>query len=325
VGILDNFFKPSFARGIHPAPHKGTLDQPIKRMPFPRKLVLPLAQHIGKPALPLVGIGEEVVRGQVIARAEGTLSSPIHAPADGVIEAITPMPVSRGQWSDAIVLRVYEASTQEVRCGQPQDVDAMDHAQLIAVIQEIGMVGLGGATFPSHAKLNVPADKQVHTLIANGCECEPYLTCDYKLMREWPQELIAGIRIAMRASGIHLGSLLAPLIVLGFIASLFLIVLNERIIPYAHHEQRRDDGGKEDMIAQGHVALAAKDGHPDPIVARDIVERLGHLLQRLEVVGIVSFRTVERDPRDPVVLLIFNTAFDFARNFSRILEKIQGL
>ncbi|MFZ3019452.1 MAG: electron transport complex subunit RsxC [Gallionella sp.] len=191
----------TFARGIHPAPHKGTLDQPIKRMPFPRKLVLPLAQHIGKPALPLVGIGEEVARGQVIARAEGTLSSPIHAPADGVIEAITPMPVSRGQWSDAIVLRVYEASTQEVRCGQPQDVDAMDHAQLIAAIQEIGMVGLGGATFPSHAKLNVPADKPVHTLIVNGCECEPYLTCDYKLMREWPQELIAGIRIAMRASG----------------------------------------------------------------------------------------------------------------------------
>ena len=201
ASLFSSWHRGTFQRGVHPAPHKGTLDQPIKRMPFPRKLVLPLAQHIGKPSLPLVAAGEEVVRGQLIARADGALSAPIHAPADGVIEAITPQPNARGAWTDAIVLRVYEASTQEVRWGEPLDIDSLDHAQLIAAIQEIGMVGLGGATFPSHAKLNVPADKQVHTLIANGCECEPYLTCDYKLMREWPQELLAGIRIAMRASG----------------------------------------------------------------------------------------------------------------------------
>ncbi len=201
VSLFSSWRRGSFQRGVHPAPHKGTLDQPIKRMPFPRKLVLPLAQHIGKPSVPLVGVGEEVARGQLIARCDGAVSAPIHAPADGVIEAITPRPNTRGAWTDAIVLRVYEASTQEVRCNLPQDVDSMDPAQLITAIQQIGMVGLGGAAFPSHAKLNAPADKQVHTLIVNGCECEPYLTCDYKLMREWPQELMAGIRIAMRASG----------------------------------------------------------------------------------------------------------------------------
>ena len=144
--LLASFFsflpRHTFARGIHPAPHKDALAQPIKRMPFPRKLVLPLAQHIGKPAIPLVAVGQEVVRGQPIASANGALSAPIHAPADGVVEAITLMPGARGAWTQSIVLRVYEASPQEVRWGNPQDIDAMDHAQLIAAIQDIGMVGL---------------------------------------------------------------------------------------------------------------------------------------------------------------------------------------
>lgn len=191
----------TFARGIHPASHKDALAQPIRRMPFPRKLVLPLAQHIGKPATPLVAVGQEVVRGQPIASANGAMSSPIHAPADGVVEAITLMPGARGAWVMSIVLHVYEASPQEVRWSAPQDIEALDHARLIAAIQDIGMVGLGGATFPSHAKLNVPANVKIHTLLVNGCECEPYLTCDYKLMREWPRELVAGTQIAMRAAG----------------------------------------------------------------------------------------------------------------------------
>jgi len=191
----------TFARGIHPASHKNTLAQPIRRMPFPRKLVLPLAQHIGKPATPLVAVGQEVGRGQPVASANGAMSAPIHAPADGVVEAITLMPGARGAWMQSIVLRVYEASPQEVRWGIPQDINSFDHAQLITAIQDIGMVGLGGATFPSHVKLNVPETQKIHTLIANGCECEPYLTCDYKLMREWPRELVAGTRIAMRAAG----------------------------------------------------------------------------------------------------------------------------
>jgi len=201
ASLFSAFRRATFAHGIHPASHKNALAQPIRRMPFPRKLILPLAQHIGKPAIPLVTVGQEVVRGQPIASANGAMSAPIHAPADGVVEAITLMPGARGAWTQSIVLRVYEASSQEVRWSNPQDVDALDHAQLIAAIQDIGMVGLGGATFPSHAKLNVTETQKIHTLIANGCECEPYLTCDYKLMREWPRELVAGTRIAMRACG----------------------------------------------------------------------------------------------------------------------------
>jgi electron transport complex protein RnfC len=201
ASLFSLWHRASFARGIHPDAHKDKLSDPIRHMPFPSKLVLPLAQHIGKPSLPLVTVGEEVMRGQPIASADGAMSVPIHAPADGVVEAITLMPTARGTWTESIVLRVYEASTQEVRWSNPQDVETLSPQQLIAAVQDCGMVGLGGATFPSHAKLNVPEQHPIHTLIVNGCECEPYLTCDYKLMRERPQDLIAGTRIAMRAVG----------------------------------------------------------------------------------------------------------------------------
>jgi len=196
------FFKTNtFARGVHPDAQKSTAGSPIRRMPFASRMILPLVQHIGKPAVPLVRAGEEVVRGQPIARADGFLSVPIHAPADGVIEAIELKPSARGPWVESIVLRVYEGSTQEVRWAEPRDVHEMTPQEILQAIQDSGMVGLGGAAFPSHAKLAVPEGTNIHTLVVNGCECEPYLTCDHRLMLEYPEDLMAGIRLAMKAVG----------------------------------------------------------------------------------------------------------------------------
>lgn len=200
--MLFPFFRPhTFARGIHPDAHKSTAGTPIRRMPFASRMILPLVQHIGKPAVPLIRAGQEVIRGQPLARADGFLSVPIHAPADGVVEAIELKPSARGPWVESIVLRVYEASTQVVRWSEPRDLDSLTPQELIQAIQDTGMVGLGGAAFPSHAKLAVPAEHKIHTLVVNGCECEPYLTCDHKLMREHPADLITGIRLALRAVG----------------------------------------------------------------------------------------------------------------------------
>lgn len=193
--------KKTFSRGVHPDENKSTAGSPIRRMPFASRMILPLAQHIGKPAVPLVRAGEEVVRGQPIARADGFLSVPIHAPADGVVESIELKPSARGPWVESIVIRVYEASTQEIRWADPRDLDALSPKELLQAIQDTGMVGLGGAAFPSHAKMTVPGEFAIHTLIVNGCECEPYLTCDHKLMREHADDLMVGIRIAMRATG----------------------------------------------------------------------------------------------------------------------------
>ena len=201
MSFLPFFHRNTFARGVHPDAHKSTAGSPIRRMPFASRMILPLAQHIGKPAVPLVRAGQEVIRGQPIARADGFLSVPIHAPADGVIESIELKPSARGPWVESIVLRVYEASTQELRWTEPRDLTALTPQELIQAIQDTGMVGLGGATFPSHAKLSVPAEHKIHTLVVNGCECEPYLTCDHKLMLEHPEDLMVGARLAMRAIG----------------------------------------------------------------------------------------------------------------------------
>lgn len=107
MGIVDLFMKPTFARGLHPSAHKETAARSIRRMPFAATLVLPLSQHIGKPAIPRVVAGQEVVRGQPIADADGPMSVPLHAPADGVIESIGLHPSARGPWTESIVLRVY--------------------------------------------------------------------------------------------------------------------------------------------------------------------------------------------------------------------------
>lgn len=202
MGLLNLLFGlKGFTHGIHPPYHKDTADKPIRRLAFPPQLVLPLDQHIGKPAIALVKKGQEVVRGEPIAKADGNFSVPLHAPATGRVREIELLPTPRGPKSKGIVLDVYQGSTQEVLWGQPRELSDLNQEETIQAIQDSGMVGLGGAAFPSHMKLTIPKDKQVDTLIINGCECEPYLTCDHRMMLEYPEELLRGIRYAMRASG----------------------------------------------------------------------------------------------------------------------------
>ncbi len=202
MGILDLLFgAKTFAHGIHPPYHKDTADKPIRRLPFPSQLVLPLDQHIGRPALPLVRKGQEVVRGEPIAAADGNFSVPLHAPATGRVRGIELMPSARGPKTNAILIDVYEGSTQEVLWSQPRQMGELSAQEMIQAIQDSGMVGLGGAAFPSHMKLTLPADKRVDTLVINGCECEPYLTCDHRIMLEQAEALMRGIRYAMQATG----------------------------------------------------------------------------------------------------------------------------
>jgi len=202
MGLLDLFRRHTFEHGIHPPEHKDvTAGLPIRRLPFAPHLVVPLSQHAGAPAVPLVKVGQEVVRGEPIARAAGFVSVPMHAPATGVVEDIRLMPSARGPKSESMLIRVYEGSSQEVMYEAPRDVAGMTPDEIVQAVQDTGMVGLGGAAFPSHVKMRPPKEHRVDTLVVNGCECEPYLTCDHRLMLERPDALIAGIRIAMRAVG----------------------------------------------------------------------------------------------------------------------------
>jgi electron transport complex protein RnfC len=202
MNLLRSIRRKTFEHGVHPPEHKEeTCHLPIRRMPFAPRMIIPLSQHFGKPAVPLVHMGQEVVRGEPIARADGFMSVPMHAPATGVIEGIELMPTARGPKTVSIILKVYPGATQRVLYGAPCDVDRLTPGELIQMVQDAGMVGLGGAAFPTHVKLCVPKEQTIDTLVVNGCECEPYLTTDHRVMVEYTDELLAGIRIALRVSG----------------------------------------------------------------------------------------------------------------------------
>ncbi len=196
------FYKHTIRHGIHPPDNKeDTCGQPIRRFPFAPELVVPLSQHIGAPAIARVKAGQEVIRGEVIAHADGFMSVPIHAPATGVVKAIDLMPTARGPRAPAILIKVYPGDTQEVAHSQQLDLEHLDAGQLIQATQDCGMAGLGGAAFPSHVKFKVPSQHTIHTLVVNGSECEPYLTTDHRVMLEQPERLLSGIRLVRKAVG----------------------------------------------------------------------------------------------------------------------------
>jgi electron transport complex protein RnfC len=199
----------TFRHGVHPPEAKNeTAALAVRQFPFAPLLVVPLSQHAGKPAVPVVREGQEVARGQKLARADGFVSVPLHAPASGVVRKIALAPSITGRMSPAIFLEPYPGSSQEVADGVPCDPATATAEEILLAIQEAGIVGLGGAAFPTHVKLKIPAGKRVETLILNGAECEPFLTTDHRVMLEQREDIFAGIRYLQKATG-------APRVVIG--------------------------------------------------------------------------------------------------------------
>lgn len=205
--LLDRLWaKNTFSHGIHPPEHKEATEHlAVRRLPFPPEMIVPLSQHTGAPAKAVVKEGQEVVRGEPIAEAGGFVSVPMHAPATGKVTQIGLARDARGQMAPAIFIEPYPGASQEVLYGGTVDIDALSKEELIAAVQSTGVVGLGGAAFPTHVKLAVPEGKKVDTAIVNGCECEPYLTTDHRVMVEQPDEVFKGLRIVMRALGAEQG------------------------------------------------------------------------------------------------------------------------
>ena len=196
------FRRKTFSNGVHPPGHKDDTNlKPIRRMAFAPEMIIPLAQHFGAPAIPIVYPGQDVVRGEPIAKANGFMSVPHHAPATGTIKSIELMSSARGPRTESIILKVTPGASQNVLYGISRDIDDLTQEEVINAIQDTGVIGLGGAGFPSHAKLTVPKEHKVDTVLVNGCECEPYLTTDHRVMLEYVDELINGIRIVLKALG----------------------------------------------------------------------------------------------------------------------------
>jgi electron transport complex protein RnfC len=191
----------TFRHGIHPPESKDeTSGLAIRQFPFAPLLILPLSQHLGKPSVPEVREGQEVVRGQRLARADGFVSVSLHAPASGVVRRIALTPSISGRMIPGIFLEPHPASTQEVQPGAPCSLETAAPDEIIAAIQEAGLVGLGGAAFPTHVKLKIPEGKYVDALIINGAECEPYLTTDHRVMLEQSDDIFTGIRYLLKAT-----------------------------------------------------------------------------------------------------------------------------
>ena len=190
-----------FWRGVHVPEHKDDRHLPIRRLPFAPLLVVHLSQHTGAPAIPIVHEGQEVVRGEPIADAGGFVSVPMHSPATGSVERIALAPNARGELTKAIYIRPYPSSSQEILYGAPQDIEKMTPEEIVKAVQATGVVGLGGAAFPTHVKMKVPDGKKIDTVVVNGCECEPYLTTDHRIMLEQAAQVLHGARVAMRAVG----------------------------------------------------------------------------------------------------------------------------
>lgn len=202
LGVLENIVGKRLWRGVHVPEYKEqTSHLPIRRLPFAPLLVVPLSQHTGAPAVSIVREGQEVVRGEPIAQADGFVSVPMHAPATGRVERIALAPSARGDLSPAIYIRPYASASQEVLYGAPQDISQMTPQEIVRAVQATGVVGLGGAAFPTHVKLQVPEGKKIDTVVVNGCECEPYLTSDHRVMLEYPAQVLHGARVAMNAVG----------------------------------------------------------------------------------------------------------------------------
>lgn len=198
---LMNFFG-GFAHGVHPPEEKDlTRALPIRRMPYPDALVLPLRQHAGKEARLCVKVGDHVERGDAIGLADGFMSVPIHASAAGTVTAINWWPHPDGSMAQAVHLAVDRYAPQVPRPRRVPKWEGLSVDQVVKAVQEAGVVGLGGAAFPTHVKLVPPKGSTVSTLIINGAECEPYLTSDHRTMVEYPERVHFGCRIMMQTLG----------------------------------------------------------------------------------------------------------------------------
>ena len=197
------FSRLTFRHGVHPPEHKAlTAGVRVHRLPFPREVILPVRQHAGKPARPVVEPGRRVERGDLVAEADGWVSSPIHASASGRVVSVGLWPHPDGSFDTAIRIEVEPYSAQLPRPRMIPDWQTLSPKDLVEAVRQAGVVGLGGAAFPTHVKLSPPAETPVDLLLINGCECEPYLTTDHRSMVEFPERVHLGIRIMMRCLGV---------------------------------------------------------------------------------------------------------------------------
>jgi Na+-translocating ferredoxin:NAD+ oxidoreductase subunit C len=194
-----------FRGGIHPPDKKNlSADRPIKAARLPDKVIIPLSQHLGAPCKAVVAVQQEVKKGELIGEAGGFVSAPVHASVSGTVTAIGEFPNAMGRMVTSVVIENDRKEEWTLLKDNP-DYLRLSPEEMKEKIKDAGIVGMGGAAFPTVVKLSPPKEKSIDTVIINGAECEPYLTGDYRLMLEHPKEVIEGLKILMKVLGVTKG------------------------------------------------------------------------------------------------------------------------
>ncbi|NIM91195.1 MAG: electron transport complex subunit RsxC [Candidatus Aminicenantes bacterium] len=192
----------TFPHGIHPDESKQlTADKPLETMPPPEKVFIPLLQHFGSPAEPLVNKGDEVSLGQKIGEGKTLFSASVHSSVSGKVLAVDHYLHPGGNMVPAVTIANDGADRSLFPEKETKDPISLSPEEIREKVKEAGIVGLGGAAFPTSVKLTPPKDKPIDTIIINGCECEPILTADYRLMLEFPEDILKGAEIICKATG----------------------------------------------------------------------------------------------------------------------------
>ena len=189
----------SFRGGVHPKGYKElTADKPLVEYLPKGELVFPLSQHLGKPAIPVVKRNDLVKVGQLIAKADGFISANIHSSVSGKVKIIEHRPNNAGIMGESIVIINDGEYTPFEGVGEKTDYEQLTPREIIDKVKEAGIVGLGGAGFPTYVKLMPQKPEDIRWIVANGAECEPGITCDDRLMQENPEQIVEGLKIVLR-------------------------------------------------------------------------------------------------------------------------------
>ncbi|MGI6161914.1 MAG: electron transport complex subunit RsxC [Christensenellales bacterium] len=197
-------FKKAFPGGIYPLKrsHEGknhTKDKPIKIAKAPAQVGIPMSQHIGTPCVPVVEVGDTVDMGQMIGEAQGNMGSPVHSSVSGKVSAIEMGPHCSGKDALTVIIDNDFEDRQHESMKPAAGIDSLSREDILKAVRLAGINGMGGAVFPTHVKLSPPKDRPIEHFILNGCECEPYVTADHRLMLEHAESIVYGMRCAMKA------------------------------------------------------------------------------------------------------------------------------
>jgi len=194
----------TFRGGIHhPYQKEATANKPTVDISLPAEVAILMQQHVGAPNSPTVKVGDRVEAGQKIGESDAFISAPVNSSVSGTVKAIEDRPNFTGQIVKMVVIAV--DPNQPAKWAEKKDVSSLTPEQIREIAKDAGMVGLGGAAFPTYVKLSPPKDKAIDTVIINGCECEPFLTCDHRLMLESTEALIGGLKLMMKTVGASKG------------------------------------------------------------------------------------------------------------------------